>query len=41
MIYINKLGIMHRDLAPKNILLDQNKEVKICDFGISRSIPLL
>lgn len=28
-------GIIHRDLKPQNILIDDNKNVKITDFGIA------
>jgi cyclin-dependent kinase len=35
-------GIMHRDLKPQNILVENGEKIKIADFGLSRnfSIPL-
>ena len=33
---IHALGIIHRDINPNNIMLDENGRVKIIDFGISR-----
>lgn len=31
-------GIMHRDLKPQNIMLDENYNVKIIDFGDARKV---
>ena len=35
---MSSLGIVHRDLACRNILVDEGKILKITDFGMSREV---
>ena len=32
-------NIIHRDLKPGNILINKDCQIKICDFGLSRTLP--
>lgn len=36
--FIHSKKICHRDLKPDNVLLDEGKNVKICDFGSSKAM---
>jgi serine/threonine-protein kinase len=34
----HRLGVVHRDLKPQNIMIDKEGDAKIMDFGIARSV---
>lgn len=34
--YIHKQGFFHRDLKPENVLIDNDFNIKIIDFGIAK-----
>jgi len=37
--YIHSADVIHRDLKPRNLLVNSNCDLKICDFGLARLIP--
>ena len=38
LIEAHKLGVVHRDLKPQNIMIDKQGDARIMDFGIARSL---
>ncbi len=36
--YIHSAGLIHRDIKPSNLLIDTDCNIKLCDFGLCRSI---
>ena len=38
--FIHSFNIVHRDIKPANILVNDACQIKLCDFGLARSIQL-
>ena len=37
-LFLHSADVLHRDLKPANILINDDCTVKICDFGLARSV---
>lgn len=37
--FLHSANVMHRDIKPGNILIDDTCSIKLCDFGLSRTTP--
>lgn len=35
---LHSADVIHRDLKPSNLLLNANCDLKVCDFGLARSV---
>lgn len=36
--YLHSAQVLHRDIKPANILINEDCSIKICDFGLARSV---
>ena len=37
--FMHSANVIHRDIKPSNLLLNEECHLKICDFGLSRTLP--
>ena len=38
--YMHKNNMIHRDIKPENLLIDEDLNLKLCDFGFARKVKL-
>ena len=38
--FLHSANVLHRDIKPSNILVDERGQIRICDLGLARSLPL-
>jgi len=36
--FLHSINVAHRDLKPRNLLINENFDIKICDFGLARVV---
>ena len=39
--YLHESQVIHRDLKPANVLVNEDCSIKLCDFGLARSLTNL
>ena len=37
--FMHSANVIHRDIKPSNILINEQCQIRICDFGLARSVP--
>ena len=37
--FVHSANVIHRDIKPANLLIGDDLSIKLCDFGLSRSMP--
>eukprot|EP00929_Paragymnodinium_shiwhaense_P002800 TRINITY_DN103093_c0_g1_i1.p1 TRINITY_DN103093_c0_g1~~TRINITY_DN103093_c0_g1_i1.p1 ORF type:complete len:521 (-),score=75.24 TRINITY_DN103093_c0_g1_i1:609-2144(-) len=37
--YIHSADVVHRDIKPRNLLVNSDCDLRICDFGLARHVP--
>lgn len=38
--FLHSANVMHRDIKPANLLVDETCQIKLCDFGQARPVPI-